>query len=188
MGAQKFFAHGSVWSHALIIMRWTQILMLGATLGVGCTYSGTGSGVVLAPSTTPAMLGPARGRATFKWSAQGDAMEGKISATLPEGRSFSGTFMQLTSSSRYENYGPSWGLWTNPRWGYWGPGYYGPSSQFATHYHGKALAYFEGPKNQVMRCCFLLRQPNRGVAGGAKGECQLSTQEQIFDATLEPAK
>jgi hypothetical protein len=184
---QKVFAHFAFEAHALVMMRTTRTLMLIVPLWA-CTYSGTGDGVILAPSTTPTMLGQARGRATFAWSARGDATEGKIRATLPGGRTFHGTFLQMTSSSRYDSYAPYWGLWTSPRWGYWGPGYYGPSSQFATHYHGKALAYLEGPNNEVMRCCFMLKKPNEGVAGGAKGDCQLSSQEQIFDVTLDRKK
>ena len=154
----------------------------------GCTYSGAGRGIVTSPGTVQGSLGPAKGQATFSWSARGAANEGTIAATLADGRSCRGSYLQMTSTSSYESYAPYWGLWSNPRWGYWGPGYYGPSRQFATHYHGKALAYLKRANGELRRCCFILRDPNRGVPGGAKGDCQLSTQEQIFEATLDPAR
>ena len=35
-----------------------------------------------------------------------------------------------------------------------------------------------------MRCKFMLRNPDRGLAGGGEGDCQMSTHEKVFDAVL----
>jgi hypothetical protein len=164
----------------------TLLCAITAVLAAACVHSGTGHGVLTAPETTPDGIGQPKGNATFEWQTRGNGSEGELTATLPDGRVYKGTFLQMTGSVRHETASMYWSYWQSPRWGSWGPGYYGPSTQFSTFYKGKVLAYLQAPDRSLMRCHFVLRDPSQGVRGGGQGECQLSTQEKVFGATLAP--
>jgi hypothetical protein len=135
-----------------------------------CTTIGTGSGQ-LAGAGTPEEL------VAFNWKSTDGGMSGTMTASLSE-TTFQGRFFQITQQTRSEVLTPLWGHWYPGwyDWPYWGgpfaPPY--PTTQFITHYSGKVVATLESASQQRMRCRFHLVAPERGMAGGGEGECQLS--------------
>lgn len=155
------------------------------TLAVGllaCTHAGVGSGELLAPGTTPGSKQD-KGLVAFRWQSGSDPSSGVIEATLPDGRLFRGNYVQPRTTEWQTYYGPYWGAWAGP-WGMAGPWYAGPQSSFALHYAGKALAHLKADDGTRMRCEFTLYRPDAGLEGGGEGNCQRSTNEEVFGAEL----
>ena len=101
---------------------------------------------------------------------------------MPSGESFSGRFVQVTSTSAMDSIGPMWSSWGSPMWSDWGPPFGetwigGPvdMTTFRTNYTGKVVATLFGDRGTVMRCRFRLVNPPGGMQDGGNGECQLST-------------
>ena len=143
------------------------LLMLAVS---GCTTLGTGSGQL-------AGAGAPEEPVTFNWKSTDGGMSGTMSASLPDA-TYQGRFFQITQQTRIEVLTPLWTHW-HPGWSdwpYWGgsvlPPY--PAMQFITHYSGKVVATLESQGSQRMRCRFHLVAPQRGMAGGGEGQCQLS--------------
>jgi len=145
----------------------------------GCATTGTGVGDSSASGLS----------ATFTWKAQGPRT-GEMSAQLATGRSYSGTFFQITQETRVDELGPLWAGWGPYRgfrrggWGGWG--YWGPSQDFVTHYSGKVLANLTGPDGR-MRCRFTLIRPSSGMSGGGEGQCQVPGGGNL-NATFPPSR
>jgi hypothetical protein len=155
-------------------------------LALGCHHAGSGVGELRAP--VPGATGPqTRGPVTFHWDSDADPSIGRIEAALPDGRHFLGSYVQPRTSEWRDDYNLYWGAFTGP-WGAARPWYVGPRSSFVTHYSGKALAHLEAPDRTRMRCEFTLFRPDQGLAGGGQGDCQLATNEEIFDAVLRPSE
>lgn len=124
------------------------------------------------------------GQVVFTWKSGSSANEGTLHAKLPDGLELDGTYIQVTDTEWQTSYGPYWQAWTASDWGAPGVWYTGPQISFVTHYAGKALARLVGSDGTRMRCVFSLHNPPRGLAGGADGECQLSTDEKVLDAVI----
>ncbi len=124
------------------------------------------------------------GQAVFTWKAGSSDSEGTIHAKLPDGLELDGTYKQVTDTHWSESYGPYWQAWTASDWGYSGAWYTGPQISFVTDYADKALAQLKASDGTRMRCVFTLKNPPRGLHGGAEGECQLSTDEAILGAVI----
>ncbi len=154
-----------------------------AALGSGCQHAGTGVGELRAPTPGAPNIAQTQGRVAFTWRSGADPSEGQIEAVLPGGRRFHGTYVQPRTTQWRNDYDLYWGAWTGP-WGYARPWYLGPRSSFLVQYSGKALAHLEAPDSARMRCEFTLYQPDAGLAGGGQGDCQLSSNEEVFDAVL----
>lgn len=157
-------------------MRWLMLVIaLAAAAGgaSGCATSGYGSGRVDAPGKPGA-----EGEATFTWRAEANATRGTIRATLPDGRTFTGSFMQVTSATMVQDISGYWGA---GGWGYGGPY---DSTAFVRHYSGRVLAQLDGPSGERMRCHFQLGRPEDGPQSGGIGSCELSSGERIEYATL----
>jgi hypothetical protein len=149
-----------------------------------CHLQGSGTALLRAPeANTPGGM-KTKGQIAFSWQSGGDSSIGEIQASLPDGRRFTGTYVQPTTTTWNDSYGPYWNSWAGV-WGSYRPWYGGPRTSFATHYSGKVLAHLETPEGARKRCEFTLFSPSRGLNGGAEGECQLSTNEDAFDAVLE---
>ncbi|OYU42655.1 MAG: hypothetical protein CFE44_22775 [Burkholderiales bacterium PBB4] len=90
------------------------------------------------------------------------------------GGTFSGPFLQVTSSVRSDPFEPLWLGWGRgwSNWGYWGNFH---ESTFSTHYSGKVIANLRGPTDQLLRCRFHLNTPAAGMKGGGEGECQFNS-------------
>lgn len=137
-----------------------------ATLAVSmlaCTSMGVGSGS-LSPGNTPVR---------FNWISKDGGNTGTMSAGINNGVTFSGPFLQVTSTVRADALDPLWHGWRRgwADWGYSGPF---PASAFSTVYSGKVIANLQGPDDQRLRCRFHLNDPVAGMGSGGQGECQFN--------------
>jgi len=138
---------------------------LAATLALcvtGCTTMGTGAGT----------LRSSHAAVTFQWQST-DSVSGSMTATLADGRSYTGPYFQITSEMRTDNL--SFGGWRHWR---------EPSAGFTTYYSGQTLAYLKAADDSRIRCSFMLIHPARGFSGGAQGECELPDKN-IIDVSLD---
>ncbi|MDB6088804.1 MAG: hypothetical protein JWN85_1588 [Gammaproteobacteria bacterium] len=138
------------------------MLPLLAVMAAGCTTMGTGTGAT--PSGASA--------ATFNWRSS-DGVSGTISATLSNGKTYSGQYFQITKDTTVDGIGPLWTGWGGRRgmdWGYWGAD---PSPDFITHYSGRVVANLAETDGSHMRCQFRLVHPSDGMNGGGLGQCQM---------------
>lgn len=142
----------------------------------GCASSGLLHGKLLIPERPAADV-------TFNFKSD-LAGGGTLTTVLPDGESFSGKYVQITSSTSRYLLEPMFRDWT-PYWSDWGP--FGPYAwnrgedfeTFRTNYSGKVVATLVGDKGTAMRCRFRLSDPPVGLSGGGLGECQLSTGGRI---------
>jgi len=81
-------------------------------------------------------------------------------AVLPDGKTYSGRFSEVTTHMTVDN------LW--PLWSGWGPGYRGRGGwdgppEFVIHYTGRVVADLGAPNGGQMRCQFPLMHPSYGM-------------------------
>lgn len=144
-----------------------------AGLAAGCGTSGVGSGTLESAGK------PEReGDVEFTWTADAEATRGTLQAVLPDGRMFSGNFMQITSTTVGDDLDGYWTGWN----GSWDGMSDGP--EFVRQYSGHVIGQLTGPDGERMRCRFQLAEPEEGPASGGMGECDLTSGETIDDATL----
>jgi hypothetical protein len=151
-------------------------VMLAALLGAACTTMGSGVGEQTGG-------GP---EVRFDWTAQ-DAVKGQMTATFPNGTSYSGTLFQITSDTRVDDMAPLWAGWHRGGfrgWGGWP--YWDAGPEFVKHYSGRVLANLSNDNGDHMRCNFRLIRPASGMAGGGQGQCQLPDGHTL-DATFPSA-
>lgn len=157
------------------------VLLSSALLVGGCATSGMGTGQLQSPAK-PDSEGPV----SFRWRTGMNTSEGDISAVLPDGREFSGRFMQVTSATVSQHL-DAWSPVGAPYYGggrggaYWEPV---DATSFATYYSGRIIAQLQGPDGEAIRCMFVLEDPVAGPQSGGLGDCQLSTGERIGYARL----
>jgi len=134
--------------------------------------AGTGSGNVRGSNKPVA----------FTWEST-DNVSGNITATFGNGRVFKGTYFQITRDTRVDRLDPLWNGWDRPyrrsAWRYWAAD---PGPEFVKTYSGRVLANLHSPSGDHMRCRFTLISPQRGMAGGGEGRCQLSDTEKEINA------
>lgn len=138
----------------------------------GCKTTGTGYGDVRNGRDS---------RVAFTWNSD-DGVSGEMTATMSDGRSFSGKYFQITSETRVDRLNPLWHGW-GPRWPEWPYWYTDPGPEFIKHYSGRVLANLTSADGERMRCRFRLIHPASGMAGGGEGVCQLPRGTHI-DATF----
>jgi len=140
----------------------SQNLYLGlilAGLAAGCTTMGTGTG------STASGGSPTQ----FSWKSS-DGVSGTMTATLADGKTYSGQFFQITKDTTVDSIGPLWVGWGGRRgWGYWGAD---PSPDFITQYSGRVVANLGASTGNHLRCQFQLVHPSEGMEGGGSGQCQ----------------
>jgi hypothetical protein len=145
---------------------------LAAFTMAACQTAGTGSGNVRGSNKPVA----------FTWEST-DSVSGNITATFGSGRVFKGTYFQITQDTRVDRLGPLWDGWGRPyrrsAWRHWGAN---PGPEFTKTYSGRVLANLHSPDGDHMRCRFTLISPQRGMAGGGEGRCQLSDSERDINA------
>jgi len=86
----------------------TTLLCAGIALSA-CTTMGTGTGSV-SPSNEPV---------TFSWKSTDGGVSGTMSAALKDGQTFSGPYLQVTSTTQSQDFEPMWSGW-GLGWGGWG--------------------------------------------------------------------
>jgi len=151
-------------------MRGVVILLMLA----GCTSTGVIEGRLAAPGTPPTPV-----KFTYKTPPLGNG--GTMTVTLPNGETFAGKYVHITSTSTVDAVHPR--FW-DPAWGYWSPfdtpwldGADFPA--FVRNYSGKVVAVLFGDRGDTMRCRFKLNDPLRGMRSGGVGDCQVSNGAQI---------
>jgi hypothetical protein len=146
-------------------------VIAGALLVSSCQTAGTGSGNVRGT----------RKPVAFTWQST-DSVSGDITATFGTGRVFKGTYFQITRDTRIDRLEPLWYGWGARRrggWRYWAAD---PGPEFVKTYSGRVLANLHSDDGEHMRCRFTLISPQRGMAGGGEGRCQLSETDQEISA------
>jgi hypothetical protein len=142
------------------------LLCAGITLSA-CTTMGTGTGSVT-PGNAPVK---------FAWKSTDGGTSGTMSATLAEGKAFSGPYLQVTSDARSVDFDPLWSGWEFG-WGDWGFADF-PQDAFTTVYSDRVMANLQASDGQRMRCRFNLNHPIDGMTGGGQGECQLQNGRSV---------
>ena len=149
--------------------------VLGASLALGaCTTMGTGTGTI----------GENNKPVSFAWKSTDGGTSGTMSATLADGKTFSGPYVQPTNTTRTDEYAPMWVGW-NYGWPDWTWGGF-PATAFTTQYSGRVMANLQSSDGKRMRCHFQLNNPSAGIAAGGQGHCQIkggSTVDAVFAAT-----
>jgi hypothetical protein len=137
--------------------------------------AGTGSGNVRGTSKPVA----------FTWQSD-DSNSGDMTATFGTGRVFKGEYVQISRDIRGESLQPLWDGWERPRgknaWRYWNAS---SRSEFVRENDGRVLANLHAEDGEFMRCRFTLISPQRGMAGGGEGRCQLSESGREINAEFE---
>ena len=154
-------------------------LAMAAVLLGGCVASGTIKGRLTAPGAAATAI-------TMQYRSERFSQNGILTATLPDGESFSGRYLQVSSDMDAETLDPYWGGW-GVGWGGWGPWSddYGPwiagedVPTFVRNYSGKVIATLLGDRGDRMRCRFRLAQPEQGMSSGGVGECEVSGGKKI---------
>ena len=143
-------------------------------LMAACQTSGTGTGSGNVRGTSKPVA--------FTWEST-DSVSGGITATFGSGRVFKGTYFQITRDTRVDRLDPLWDGWGRPyrrsSWRYWGAD---PGPDFVKTYSGRVLANLQSTDGEHMRCRFTLISPQRGMAGGGEGRCQLSESNREINA------
>jgi hypothetical protein len=96
-----------------------------------------------------------------------------MSATLADGKIFSGDYLEITREAGIEGLDPMWERWDR---GWSSDPFAGesmPEFGSATLYSGRVLANLRAGDGQRMRCRFHLNVPSLGMAGGGQGKCEL---------------
>ncbi|HET9106361.1 MAG TPA: hypothetical protein VFN79_04135 [Steroidobacteraceae bacterium] len=106
-----------------------------------------------------------------------------MTASLRNGRTYSGRYFQITSDTSLNGLGPLWVGW-GPEWGMdeWGLNDWNdwePGPQFVTHYSGRVVANLATAGGAHMRCRFRLIHPADGMGGGGRGVCELPNGSRI---------
>lgn len=137
--------------------------------------AGTGSGNVRGTSKPVA----------FTWQSD-DSNSGDITATFGTGRVFKGEYVQISRDIRTESLDPLWDGWDRQRsknaWRYWNAK---SRSEFVRENSGRVLANLHADNGEFMRCRFTLISPQRGMAGGGAGRCQLSESGREINAEFD---
>ena len=149
-------------------------LTVAAALIAGCTASGTIKGRLTRTGGAPTPI-------TMSYRSERFSQNGTLRATLPDGESFDGRYLEVTSDTDAETLDPYWGGW-GVGWAGWGPWTddYGPwiagedVPTFVRNYSGKVIATLLGNRGSRMRCRFRLAAPEQGMSGGGVGECEVS--------------
>ena len=131
-------------------------LLVVAGLVAGCTTARTGCRAAMSGTNS----------VKFCWTSLGN-VSGSMTATVANGGTFTGRFFQITSNLTNE-LGPQ-----GPIWHQEGLFDLGPELQYVAHYTGRVVANLRRADGALMRCHFKLMTPVDGIAGGARGECQL---------------
>jgi hypothetical protein len=159
-------------------MNKTLCIALAALAMIACETpngAGTGSGNVRGTSKPVA----------FTWQSN-DSDSGDITATFGTGRVFRGAYVQVTHDTRADNLDPLWDGWDAPKsknaWRYWNAS---SRSEFVRENSGHVLANLHAENGEYMRCRFTLISPQRGMAGGGEGRCQLSESGREINAEFE---
>jgi hypothetical protein len=152
-----------------------RLLVLGGvvTAMAGCVASGPIKGRLTEPGKPPVPL-------TMHYRSERFGENGTMTATLPDGESFSGRYLQVSSETSGDTLAPFWGGY-GVAWDDWGADSESEAwitgsdlPTFIQNYSGKVIATLLGDRNGRMRCRFRLANPAEGMSGGGVGMCQVA--------------
>ncbi len=145
----------------------TNLLIGCLMLGTGCATTGLGVGELEYHGLTTEPV-------AFKWLER-TPEGGRLEAIARDGEQFSGRFTQTVSTIERERLSRDelipWG------WEGWGMSQPLLVTDFVKVYTGRVLARLKGSLGHELRCQFTLRDPDVGMNGGARGQCQRSDGE-----------
>jgi hypothetical protein len=150
-------------------------IALIAGTALGCA-SGAVTGRVAVPGQPVAPL-------DMMWSSGLFGESGKMSAVMPDGEQFSGTYRVVRPGISRTSLDPAWtgdvggdaqGQITDD---FWGAGR--DQQTFVRGYLNKAIATLRSGRGTTMLCRFDLLDGSGGMGGGGSGECQTSTGAKI---------
>ena len=145
-------------------MKWNGMVVAGLGVALAaCTTLGTGTGST-SPDGQPV---------SFTWQSKDAGVTGTMTATLADGTTYAGPYLEITSTARTTQFYPMWAGWPS-RWSDWRYGFNGLAEGTTTNYTGKVVANLQGPDSQRMRCRFDLNDPPSGMGGGGQGKCQVA--------------
>jgi hypothetical protein len=154
---------------------WAAMVSLSAAALLGCA-SGDVTGRVTLPGQSATPL-------TMTWSSGLFGGSGKISAVMPDGERFSGTYQVVKPGLTRSMMDPAW-TGDEPRDhkgkiddSMWGAGR--DTMTFIRKYENKAVATLKGDGGTTMLCRFDLDAAGAGMGGGGTGECQTSKGAKI---------
>ena len=149
-------------------------LLAGAALGCA---SGEVTGHVAVAGQPAAPL-------NMTWSSGVFGESGKMSAVMPDGERFSGTYQVVKPGMSRSSMNPAWtGDAPGDSQGaiddsMWGAGR--DTASFLRTYENKAVATLRGDRGTTMLCRFNLDAGGAGMGGGGGGECQTSKGAKII--------
>jgi len=156
-------------------MGWLPAVSVLAAASLGCA-SGAVRGSVAVKGQPSAPL-------VMKWNSGLFGESGKISATMPDGEQFAGTYQVVKAGMAKSKLEPAWtgdepdmyqGDIDNSMWGA------GRDTEaFLRDYQNKAVATLKGDRGTRMLCRFNLDAGGVGMGGGGTGECQTSRGAKI---------
>jgi len=117
----------------------------------------------------------------FTWEGDG-SHNGDITATFGTGRVFKGEYFQISHDTHTDRLDPLWDGWSGSSrnaWRYWNAD---SRADFVRTYSGHVLANLHSEDGEYMRCRFTLISPQRGMAGGGEGRCQMSESGREINA------
>jgi hypothetical protein len=153
---------------------WVVLLLPVATL-LGCA-SGSVTGRM-------AMAGQPAAPLDMTWSSGLFGESGKVSAIMPDGERFSGTYQVVKAGMSRSSLDPAWtgdepgGSQGQIEDSMWGAGR--DADSFIRSYANKAVARLRGDRGTTMLCRFDLDAGGAGMGGGGTGECQTSKGAKI---------
>jgi len=126
--------------------------------------------------------GASDGPLNMTWTSGVWGESGKVSAVMPDGERFSGTYQVVTPGLSPSILGPGWNSEaTDETQGDIDDSFWGAARDpaFVQRYQNKAVATLRGDRGSTMLCRFHLDAGGAGMGGGGKGECQTSRGAKI---------
>ena len=150
----------------------SQLLPILIAVAAGCTTTGTGV----------SYTATGRSPTTFSWKSS-DIVSGTMTSTLPDGKTYSGRYFQITPDTSLPGIASLYDGW-NPAWEETNSGE-GPWKDFNANLVHRAVANLTSESGSHMKCMFRLVYPPSGMYGGGTGKCQLP-DGQIIAARFPP--
>ena len=150
------------------------VLALAAAGLPGCA-SGPVTGRVTLPGAPVAPL-------SMTWTSGIFGESGKMSAVMPDGERFAGTYQVLKPGMSRTTVGPEWtGEATGEAQGDIDDSLWGAARDpaFVQRYQNSAIATLRGDRGTTMLCRFNLDAGGAGMGGGGNGQCQTSKGAKI---------
>jgi hypothetical protein len=156
---------------------------VGRAAGI-CLLAGAALGCASGPVTARvAVAGKPPEPLTMTWNSGLFGGSGKMSAVMPDGERFSGTYQVVKPGMSRSSLHPAWtgdapaGNQGEIDDSMWGAGR--DTTAFIRTYENKAVATLTGDRGTQMLCRFNLDAGGAGMGGGGTGECQTSKGAKI---------